>query len=124
MIRKNIERLAEKPGEIYYAKRFDYKAVKKGNHYVAYRRQLENDEWRLYCMFAIVDGILFTNWVDNVKTIEEEDERVKEMSKEEKKLFQKKIREKANIRYQGFYKEPEEVKACGKKKKKAKRSVT
>lgn len=124
MQRKNIVRLAEKPNEIYYAKRFDYKAVKKGNHYVAYRRQLENDPWRLYCVFAIVDGILFTNWVDNIKSVEEENERVKEMSKEEKELFKKKIDSRANVRYQGFYKESEEVKSCGKKKKKIKRTVT
>lgn len=128
MMRRNIVRLAERPGEIYYAKRFDYKAEKIGNHYVAYRRQLENDPWRLYCTFVVVDGILFTNWVDNIKTIEEENERVKEFSAEEKALFKKQINRKADIREQGFYSEGKTlekgVDKNGKEKKKAKRAVT
>ena len=124
MVRKNIVRLAEHPGEVYYAKRFDYKAEKIGNHYVAYRRQLENDPWLLYCTFVVVDGILFTNWVDNVKTIEEENERVKEFSAEEKALFRKQINSKSNARTQGFYKEGKSVEkgvsSDGTKKKKKK----
>lgn len=122
MRRDNIEKLAKNPDKIYYGKRFDYKAVKKDGYYIAYRRQLENDPWRMYCLFAVVDNIVFTNWVGNIKTIEEENERVKEMSKEEIKFLNKKFNERSDISKQGF--KSEEVKTCGKKKKKVKRSVT
>lgn len=119
MMRNNIKKLAEKPNEIYYGKRFDYKAVKKDGYYIAYRRQLENDPWRIYCLFTVVDGIVFTNWQGLMQCLDEENERVKEMSEEERQFLKKRFNDRSNARKQGF--EPKEVKTCGKKKKKAKR---
>ena len=62
MMRKNLVKLIDLYPEEFHGKIFDYKCEKVDNHYIAYRRELENDPWKEYCQFAVVDGILFVNW--------------------------------------------------------------
>ena len=72
MMRKNLVKLAEMYPKEFHGKLFDYKCEKVGNHFVAYRHELENDPWHEYAQFAIVDGILFVNWAGNTVSMKEE----------------------------------------------------
>ena len=95
MMRKNLVKLVECYPEEFKGKRFDYKCEKYGNHYTAFRRQLENDHWMPYCEFVVVDGILFTNWTGLVVSLEDAtnrdfkymtiDDKMKKLKKRKKK---------------------------------------
>ena len=56
-------------GEIYEAKHYDYKCEKVDNHYQIWRRVTDLDEWLEYCVFVVVDGILFTNWTSEFNEV-------------------------------------------------------
>lgn len=71
MMRKNLVKLVECYPEEFHGKIFDYKCEKVDNHYVAYRRELENDPWQEYAKFVVVDGILFANWVGNTVSLKD-----------------------------------------------------
>lgn len=73
MQRKNLIRVLDCYPEIYGGRYFDYKAKKmKSGYYKIFRRCFEGDDWRLYCRCVVVDDILFTNWVGNFVTFQEE----------------------------------------------------
>lgn len=57
--------------EIWYAKYYDYKAVKKGNHYEIYRRTFENKPWVYQGRAVIVDNLVFSDWSDVIDTRKE-----------------------------------------------------
>lgn len=63
MKREHLPKILKCYPDIYVAKYYDYKAVKKGNYFEIYRRRFENTPWYLYSRCVIIDGLLFTNWV-------------------------------------------------------------